>query len=305
MAKAYYEICRPALRERLPQIMDHACAGLCGEGSECFGCDDALSRDHDFSPAFCLWLPQQTLNAHKTQIEAAFGDLPRAFAGLRVDFDAVQGRRGPLAIEAYYSFFTGLEDPPSSWREWLKIPEAQLAAAVNGEIFEDMGGLFSAWREKLAYYPEEIRLKKLAARSMQMAQSGQYNLPRCAARGETQSAFLALGKFAEAALSFVFLANRRYMPFYKWAPRLAARLPILGSELDQCLDQIAMTPIKSAAGKKLAEKLEDFCAHCANWLLASGLSDARDSWLWVHGPEIMRRVENPHLKKLNLLQDSL
>ena len=72
LAKAYYEHCRPQLYEEMPQIMEKACAGLCGEGSECFGCDDEISRDHDFSPAFCLWLPEDTLCAICIAAAASF-----------------------------------------------------------------------------------------------------------------------------------------------------------------------------------------------------------------------------------------
>ena len=56
------------------------------------------------------------------------------------------------------------------------IPEHHLAAAANGEVFWDPMGEFSAvWKELRLGYPEDIRLKKLTARCMTIAQAGQYN----------------------------------------------------------------------------------------------------------------------------------
>ena len=52
-----------------------------------------------------------------------------------------------------------------------------------------------------------------------MAQAGQYNYVRCCRRGEWESAYLAGGEFVRAALSVIYLLNKRYMPFYKWAFR--------------------------------------------------------------------------------------
>lgn len=305
LSREYYERCRPLLVEAMPEVMRQACAGLCGEGSECFGFDDEISRDHDFSPAFCLWLPVETVANNKPLIEAAFKSLPATHRDMRVDFGiAGHSRRGPLSVEAFYRFFTGLDHPPANWREWLNIPEERLAAAVNGEIFEDNGGLFSAWREKLAYYPRDVRLKKLAARAMQMAQSGQYNLGRCLARGETQAAFLAVAKFVEAAIAFVCLANRRYAPYYKWGPRFARRLPALGDSLDAVLNALASQSV-AHAGIALMETVENFCQACAAWLNAERLSDCRDSWLWAHGQEIIKRVETPEIRRMNLLETGM
>ena len=48
--------------------------------------------------------------------------------------------------------------------EWLAIPESRLAAAVNGEVFLDNAGGFTAIRTALcAHYPEDVRLWLLAA----------------------------------------------------------------------------------------------------------------------------------------------
>ena len=57
LCRSYYEeVGAPALRERFPELMPRAAAGLCGQGSDCLGLDDEYSRDHDFGPGFCLWL---------------------------------------------------------------------------------------------------------------------------------------------------------------------------------------------------------------------------------------------------------
>lgn len=71
--------------------------------------------------------------------------------------------------------------------EWLYTPEHSLACAVNGRVFYDGCGEFSAVRRELeAGYPEDVRLKKMAARAVLMAQSGQYNYSRCLRRGNTE-----------------------------------------------------------------------------------------------------------------------
>lgn len=307
LTREFYESCRQELYERMPEVMRSACIGLCGEGSECFVCDDETSRDHDFGAAFCLWLPADILARHGQSIMDTLLGLPKTFRGVCSAFgDPRNARRGPQAIEDFFRFFTGLDRPPQTWREWLSIPEFQLAAATNGEIFEDNGNIFSAWRNKLlAFYPEDVRLKKLAARCMQMAQSGQYNLPRCMGRGETAAALLAMIRFAEAAISFAFLANRRYMPFYKWAPRLGRALPVLGTELGEMLDTLASHAPTGPNKNILSGSAEKFCASCALWLNENGLSDEKDAWLWAHGPEVMERVKSLEIRQLDLMRDSL
>ena len=247
LAREFYQVCQPILRAELADIMDTAAAGLVGEGSECFGCDDTHSQDHDFGPAFCLWLPRQVLQAHQQRIEAAFAMLPQTFQGFesRLAPQRRQGRVGPLPLEDFYAFFTALDHAPATWQEWLAIPEHQLAACTNGEVFEDPSGAFTRWRSALQRcYPRDVLLKKMAARCMVMAQTGQYNLPRSLQRDDPVAAMLAAARFAEAALSFVFLCNRRYMPFYKWAGKLAGDLAILGPQIAQTLRLLALAPMR-------------------------------------------------------------
>ena len=305
LAREFYAACLPALRAEIPDIMDVAAAGLVGEGSECFGCDDAESQDHDFGPAFCLWLPRQILRAELPRIEAAFARLPREFQGFesRLAPERRQGRVGPLPIEDFYAFFTGLDDVPATWQQWLAIPEHQLAACTNGQVFEDRSGEFTRRRDALlACYPRDVLLKKMAARCMIMAQAGQYNLPRSLKRNDSVAVMLATARFAEAALSFVFLCNRRYMPFYKWAGKLAATLPVLGPQLARALSLVAQTPANQEHGAQIVAAVEEFCGMAAAHLRAVDLSRASGNWLWEHGPQILRHVEEPALLHMDMLQ---
>lgn len=302
LAREFYAACRQALEDAAPGAMARAAAGLVGEGSECFGLDDGISRDHDFGPAFCLWLPEDLEPAEKKKLKEAVARLPADFMGMPSRFGRPGGRIGPMGIREFYASLTGLDRPPASNYEWLAIPECQLAAATNGEIFEDREGAFTAWRKALlGYYPRDVWLKKLAAAAMNMAQAGQYNLPRSLARGNGAAAMLAAARFAESALAMVFLLNRRYMPFYKQAPALAGPLPELGAEIRALLDSLAAHPLRDGRDMGAAEMIEEFCGACAAALRLRGLSDQPDSWLWAHGPAIISLVNDKNLKNSNLL----
>ena len=58
LSRAFFEAHgRPMLETQFPQLLPRLAAGLFGSGSECFGYDDEISRDHDFEPGFCIFLP--------------------------------------------------------------------------------------------------------------------------------------------------------------------------------------------------------------------------------------------------------
>ena len=301
LAREYYAHCRPLLQEELGGLLEEACVGLVGEGSECFGLDDDYSRDHDFGACFCLWFDEEVLVREHARIEAAFQKLPESFAGFpsRLTRDKRMGRVGPLSTERFYRFFLGRQTLPERDCEWLVMAEDQLACCTNGEIFEDHQSRFGSMRSRLlAHYPQEVRLVKLAARCLQMAQAGQYNYPRCLAREDRVAAFFALSRFAWAALSFVYLINGRYMPFYKHAARLAKSLPLMGSRISALL---AMIGEGMAESDSLVQGIEDFATDCTGYLREQGLSQRPDNWLWDQAGEIMQHVHDPELRRQNLL----
>ena len=307
LARRFFQASLPALNEHIPDIMARSAAGLVGEGSECLGVDDHISRDHDWGAAFCLWIPDELLASERERIESAFALLPDSFEGhpVRMMPEARMGRVGPLPLRGFYRRFLGLDRLPAALQEWRTIPEYHLCTCTHGAVFMDSSGEFSAMREGLLrYYPEDIRRKKIAARCMVMAQAGQYNLARALQRGETVTAMLAAARFAEASLSMAFLLNRRFMPFYKWAPRLAQELPILGTATANILKKLAQTswddPDRAVPA---VNAIESLCSAVAEELRRQGLASEPGSWLWTLGPSVQRGVKDPDIRRLNVMED--
>jgi hypothetical protein len=163
LAEAYYrEAGLPMIRERFADCEGRLAVGLVGPGSECFGFDDELSRDHDWGPAFCLWLSDDDHARVGAELQQAYAGLPPVFEGFgpRRASPGEEWRVGVGRTAAFYRRFTGLDRPPERLEEWLRIPEESLATCTNGRVFRDPLGEFTGRREALlAYYPEDIRLK--------------------------------------------------------------------------------------------------------------------------------------------------
>ena len=290
------------LLDSLPRsISSRMAVGLVGEGSECFGFDDEISRDHDWGAAFCIWMPQAELDAAMVDIEAALARLPKTFMGfpVRMEPEARIGRVGPISIEAFYGRFLNVPRAPETLAEWRRVPEHYLAVATNGEVFSDPAGEFSAIRETLlAFYPEDIRRKKIAARCVAAAQAGQYNLPRMLSRYDYVAAAICRARFAEAVISLAFLLSRRYMPFYKWAFRAVKLLPGLGMDIGFGLERLMTLSLMDAGVDQVAERVESLCQLLADTLLSQGLTDSNDPWLYEQGPRVQAGITHAGLRAI-------
>lgn len=296
--KYWEDIGRPAFERECPEMLEHCAVGLAGEGSECFGYDDSISRDHDWGPGFCIWLSPEAYAEYGAAAAGVYSSLPRSFMGFERlrESEMTAGRVGVMEIDSFFSRFIG--KLPETPLEWLTIPESGLAAATNGKVFMDSEGSFSAVRDRLlAYYPEDVRLKKLAAQCALAAQAGQYNYYRCHGRMDRTAEFLAVSEFIRHAQYAVFLLNRRYMPYYKWTARAMEDLPLSGSSLCGTIKDL------TASVNNAGRLIEQISAVIIARLKAEGLSSSGSDFLLDHAVEIQSRIADPQIASLHLMQE--
>ena len=295
----YEEVVKPMLEQKFASYLPRIAAGLAGEGSQCFGYDDEISQDHDWGASVCLWLTAEDYAEIGASLQQALYDLPRGFRGYPVSW--VPGRNGVLETGSFFRKYLAVEGVPATIGQWLNIPEHHLAVASNGAVFEDNLGAFSAiWKDLQQGYPEDIRKKLLAARCMNMAQSGQYNYPRVMSRNDKAAGVLTEAEFIRNAVSAVYLLNNRYTPFYKWMAYGMAQLPVLGREIADILDQMTAYPEPGMAEEAYyvakIEQMHKICALVAEELRRQGLSDSMEVSLLEHGMQIVQRIQHDGLR---------
>ena len=288
----YEEKVRPLLAEEFPELEARAAVGLAGPGSECFGFDDEISQDHDFAPRLCLWLTEEDASKYGQRLQRRYEELTAEFGGVSA---AARDRSGVITVSQFYRRFTGCPGAPETAMQWLRVDDHYLATAVNGEVFRDDLGAFTAVREALLrFYPADVLRKKLAARLYTMGQAGQYNYPRSARREDEVAMSLALNEFIRAALQVIYLLNGRYAPFYKWLYRGAEELPRLHGEV-KALRALLLSP-----AEERETRIEDICVRLQEELWLRGLSGSEDAFMVTQAFSVASEIRDPQLAGLDI-----
>lgn len=306
LARKFYEQHgEPMLKEQFSHILPFVAVGLVGSGSECYGYDDEVSQDHDFEPGFCIFLPDETTVDRKTafELERAYSKLPKEFMGLKRSIISPVGgnRHGVIRTADFFENKIGCCDGELSAKQWLSLPDYALAEAVNGEVFCDNYGEFTAIREKIARYPQDVRLKKLAGNLLLMGQSGQYNYKRCALRNETAAAQLSIFEFAKATLNTVFLLEEKYTPYYKWSFRALRELSPDYKLLASDLEYLLSSGNGETSVKKKCEIIEKICTQISQKMKEQGLLDAVGAdteWLAYAVNDL---IKDSHIRNMHIL----
>ena len=320
---------KPMLQSRYPDYAERIAVGLVGYGSECFGFDDALSRDHDFAPRFCLWLTDEDYAAIGTALQEDYERIAHAWRSEHSSADLpdspttprAQGtmrRDGVFRIGDFFETLTGYREAPpqDAPHEWLALDESTLATATNGRVFADALGAFSSTRQGFTFMPEDVRLSLISRRLGMLSQAGQYNLPRMLQRGDGAAAMTSIHEFAQAAISLVFLVNNPvsvgYAPYYKWrfaalrrlSRRMATRLPGVCAQLEEIL-HLASAACFGVPGTTAEHKasttatppadrinaiIERICADIVSELQREGLTRSQETFLEWQRPYVEEHI---------------
>lgn len=301
LCRRYYEeYGRPMIAEKFPDYESRIAVGLVGKGSDCFGFDDVLSRDHDFGPRFVMWVTKEVYDQIGEELQAAYEELPTSFMEIdRIETVHGKDRCGVWIIEEFYRNVLGMnpaaifaqpEENGASGKKkmdavkgWLAVQDYALAAAVNGEVFRDEEGIFTHYRELLqAYYPKAVWYRKIAQTCALFSQSGQYNLPRMRIRGQFVAAELAKAECMKHAMKLYYLLNRRYAPHDKWLFKGLPENPFMTmdqTDVPQLVEKISLLPADCAHEQELTTAIESLAVIFANELEKQNMVGQCDVYL--------------------------
>lgn len=316
LAEEYYECFgKKMIEEQFPDYVHKIAVGLVGEGSDCLGFDDILSKDHDFGPGFCLWVSDETYEEIGQQLQQAYDSLPKYLHGIsRQTTKEGMGRVGVCTIGMFYKRTCGFEKGPESHLEWLTCTDDQLRTATNGKVFRDDEGIFSGIRERLKKgYPQTVFEIKLAQKLALAGQSGQCNYGRMMSRGQVVPAMEYLSIFAKNVMETACYLDGQYPPYGKWLWETVRRNGIVDG-LAQKLEKLFTSPADMGVWKNHEpwngiinyrdEKvliMEEIASQIVDKLHEAGLTTCKSNYLEQHGQELRRRSEQ-HMEKEQFVQ---
>lgn len=261
----FNEILLPILRRDFPDETGQTAFGVFGYGSEVMGLDDDYSSDHHWGIRINAVMPDALYTACGAEIvQAVIPQVPEHYQGYAVRSGFSGGAGLSLTgLESYLKTTIGIDRPPSSYADWLSAPEEDIIHVINGEIWLDERGRFSQVRDVLSgYYPEPVRLRRIAHWCRYFSGMGAYALKRAILRHNEYYATITFSRAVRWAVQLAFMLEKRYYPYDKWTLTLFHDLPRLAAPLGPLIDAAVRlsTPWerKLALLNRMADVLDDF-----------------------------------------------
>lgn len=296
LCREYFETYgRPMIAEQFSEYKDRIAAGLCGEGSDCFGFDDAVSRDHDWGPGFSLWVSDEVYGQIGEALEAAYEKLPGEFKGYtRQESRQGRGRMGVTTIAGFYGRLLGSDNLKNLTKDftaedinWAQVSDEALAAAVNGCVFTDEEGIFSAVRAVLQRgFPESVFYLKTAEACARFSQSAQYNFNRMAGRGDRVAAELSMAEGGKWAMKLLYYVAGEYPPHDKWLYRGLFERP----EFEKECGLLRLLFEKGTTEEQRTQLAEELAEAIADRLYEKDIVSVREAYLDFYTAELLQKA---------------
>lgn len=242
LARQFYEA---AVR---PLMDEHAAglpygAALIGAGSDVLGYDTSRSMDHDWGPRLTLFLVDDALGTWASRLNDMFlSELPARIAGFPTRFREFADDPGIMHMasddeEEPLSHRIRITSVPTFLQEaigvrvldeidvatWLTIPEQTLLEVTAGAVFRDDTDEIEAFRQRLAWYPEDVWRYRLAAGWKRIAQIEPFIGRTGEVHDDLGSQVIALS-LARDVMRLALLQEKRYAPYSKWLGTAFSRL---------------------------------------------------------------------------------
>ncbi len=253
VSRAFFEeVVKDILEANFPEETAQMACGVFGYGSEVLRLDDDYSADHHWGLRINALLPDDLFaNKGEEILQAVDTQAPDNFRGYSLREGLITGKGLSLtSLDAYLNQTIGINHPPESYADWLGVPEEDILHIVNGELWHDPSGRFSAIRTTFNdYYPEPVRLRRIAHWCRYSSGMGTYALKRAILRDNDYFATVAFGKSLRWLVQIAFMLDKQYYPYDKWIMAFFEKLPRLYKPLGPLVEEA--TKLSTGWDKKL------------------------------------------------------
>ncbi|WP_433065876.1 DUF4037 domain-containing protein [Dactylosporangium sp. CS-033363] len=249
------QLCRDFYEQGVRPLLGsipHAAARL-GPGSEVLGFDTARSADHDWGPRLELFVDTAAVDA--PALSALLRSrLPREVHGWPTSFEPPDERvrvmtattTGPVHhrvviadVATWSREHLGFDARFSiADTDWLATPTQKLAEATGGAVYHDDLGELTALRAHLAWYPEQLWKRILAAQWIRIAQEEAF-VGRAAEMDDDLGSRITAARLSRDVMRLCLLLARRYPPYTKWLGSAFAALPDISPIADALAEALA------------------------------------------------------------------
>ncbi len=212
----------PALKKEFPTSWDSIFICKKGRGSDCYGFDDEISKDHDFTNGVQIVVTEEQDKEIGFKLMRFYHQFEER--GTKSIFN--EKRDGIFSLPEFLEQLIGSSTAPTTPFEFLLIPEHALYEAQNGMILQEGNGIVFDAVKALEEVPLDVYRQRLAAHLTLAYQAGVYNAERMLKRGDKEAFQFCINLYIEHISCTLFAINQKSAPYYKWRFRALHELPI-------------------------------------------------------------------------------